>query len=60
MADVARHGSGFAQADELVRNRRSKTADAEVVDFKPFFFLFWWWVMGDRWWRIVNLIHRKI
>jgi hypothetical protein len=38
MACVARHGSGFAQADELVRNRRSETADEEVADFKPFFF----------------------
>jgi hypothetical protein len=41
MAGVARHGSGFAQADELVRNRRSKTADEEVEDFEPFFFLYW-------------------
>jgi hypothetical protein len=39
MADVARHGSGFAQADEFVRNRRSKTADEEVEDFKLFFFI---------------------
>jgi hypothetical protein len=39
MAGVARHGSSFAQTDELVRNRRSKNADAEVEDFKPFFFI---------------------